>query len=145
MVDITRIDRITRKDKASDKKPYYSDFYTNFNVHPQNNKLAKYTNEEAVKRSVRNLIQTDKNDRLFHPELGCKVRNLLFENMSEIVVDEIRSTIRETVETYEPRARIIDIVVQANDARQSYDVYIYFNVINSIEPVSVNITLYRAR
>lgn len=145
MVDITRIDKITRKDKASDKKPFYSDFYTNFNVHPQNNRLAKYTNEESVKRSIRNLILTDKYDRLFQPEVGCRVRNLLFENMSELVVNEIKSTIIETIDTYEPRARVIDVVVMNNDSRNAYDVYIYFEVINSVEPVSVNITLYRAR
>lgn len=145
MVDITRIDKITRKDKASDRKPYYSDFYTNFNVHPQNKRLAKYTNEESVKRSIRNLILTDKYDRLFQPEIGCRIRNLLFENMSEIVVQEIKATIHETVETYEPRARIIDILVQTNEARQSYDIYIYFEIINNVEPVTLNITLYRAR
>ena len=145
MVDITRIDKITRKDKASDKKPYYSDFYTNFNVHPQNGRLVKYSNEESVKRSIPNLILTDKYDRPFQPQIGCRVRSLLFENMSEVIIEEIKSTIRETIDTYEPRARVLDIVVQSNESRQSYDVYIYFEVINNIEPVSVNITLYRAR
>jgi phage baseplate assembly protein W len=144
MVDVTRIDKITRTEKAA-TKPAYSDFYTNFNVHPQNKRLVKYINEEAVKRSIRNLISTDKYDRLFQPEVGCRVRNLLFENMSEVIEEEIKSTIRETIETYEPRAQIIDIAVQSNESRHSYDVYIYFQVINSITPISINITLYRAR
>lgn len=144
MVDTTRIDKITRTDKAA-TKPAYSDFYTNFNVHPQNNRLAKYTNEEAVKRSIRNLIQTDKYDRLFQPEVGCRVRSLLFENMSPVITEEIKNTIRETIDTYEPRARVIDIIVQSNEARHSYDIYVYFEVINSANPVSINITLYRAR
>jgi phage baseplate assembly protein W len=145
MVDIARIDKITRKDKAFDRKPYYSDFYTNFNVHPQNNRLVKYTNEESVKRSIRNLILTDKYDRPFQPEIGCRVRSLLFENMSDIIVEEIKATIRETIDTYEPRVRVIDVIVQTNEARQSYDVYIYFEVINNVEPITLNITLYRAR
>ena len=145
MVDVTRIDKITRMDKASEKKPYYSDFYTNLNVHPQNRRLAKYTNEEAVKRSIRNLILTDKYDRPFQPEIGCRVRSLLFENMSDIIVDEIKKAIRETIETYEPRARVLDVIVRTNELRQSYDVYIYFEVINNVNPVTINITLYRAR
>jgi phage baseplate assembly protein W len=107
--------------------------------------LVKYTNEEAVKRSIRNLISTDKYDRVFQPEVGCRVRNLLFENMSSVIEQEIKGTIQETIETYEPRAQIIDIAVQSNESRQSYDVYIYFQVINSITPISINITLYRAR
>jgi len=145
MVDVTRIDKITRTDKASDKKPFYSDFYTNFNIHPQNKKLAKYTNEEAVKKSIRNLITTEKYDRLFQPEVGCRIKSLLFENMSPIIVDEMKSVIRETIDRYEPRARILDIIIQTNDARQAYDIYIYFEVINRVDPVSINITLYRAR
>lgn len=145
MVDVTRIDKITKTDKASTQKPYYSDFYTNFNVHPHNQRLVKYTNEESVKRSIRNLIATEKYDRLFQPEIGCKIKGLLFENMSEIISDEIKSSIRETIEIYEPRARIVDIVVQANESRHAYDVYIYFQVINSDKALSINITLYRAR
>lgn len=145
MVDVTRIDKITRTDKASDKKPFYSDFYTNFNIHPQNKRLAKYTNEEAVKRSIRNLITTEKYDRLFQPEVGCRIKSLLFENMSPIIVDEMKSVIRETIDRYEPRARILDIIIQPNEPRQAYDIYIYFEVINRVDPVSVNITLYRAR
>lgn len=145
MVDVTRIDKITKNDKASEKKPFYSDFFTNFNVHPQNKRLVKYTNEESVKRSIKNLILTDKYDRLFQPEIGCRIRSLLFENMSPAIVDELKKTIQETVDTYEPRARLIDIIVQSNEERHSYDVYIYFEVINSVNPVLLNLTLYRAR
>lgn len=145
MVDVTRIDKITRTDKASEKKPSFSDFYTNFNAHPQNKRLAKYTNEESVKRSIKNLILTDKYDRLFQPEVGCRIRSLLFENMSPAIVDELKKTIQETVDTYEPRARLIDIIIQTNDSRHAYDIYIYFEVINSANPVQLNLTLYRAR
>jgi len=145
MVDVTRIDKITRTDKAAEKKPSFSDFYTNFNVHPQNKRLVKYTNEESVKRSVKNLILTDKYERLFQPEVGCRIRSLLFENMSPVIAEELKKTIQETVDTYEPRARLIDIVVQSNESRNSYDIYIYFEVINSSNPVQLNLTLYRAR
>lgn len=145
MVDVTRIDKITRTDKASGQKPYYSDFYTNFNVHPHTKKLVRYTNEDSVKRSIRNLLLTEKYDRMFQPEIGSRIKSLLFENMTEIISDQLKSAIKETIDTYEPRARIIDIIIQANESRNAYDVYIYFEVINSVNPVTINITLYRAR
>lgn len=145
MVDTTRIDKITRKDKASEKKPYYSDFYTNFNVHPQNKRLVKYTNENSVKRSVRNLILTEPGERLFQPDIGCKIRRLLFENMSDITAMELKSAIEETITLYEKRARVTTIEVIPNEDLHNYDVYIIFEVINSITPVALNITLYRAR
>jgi phage baseplate assembly protein W len=145
MVDVTRIDKITRKDKTSNEKPYYSDFYTNFNVHPQNKRLVKYTNENSVKRSVRNLILTEPGERLFQPDVGCKIRRLLFENMSNATTIQLKSAIEETITLYEKRARIITVDVVANEDLHNYDVYIIFEVINSITPVALNITLDRAR
>jgi phage baseplate assembly protein W len=145
MVDTARIDRITRTDKASDKKPYYSDFYTNFNAHPQNKRLVKYTNENSVKRSVRNLILTEPGERLFQPEIGCKIRRLLFENMSDITAIQLKNAIEETISLYEKRARVITVEVVPNEDLYNYDVYIIFEVINSITPVALNITLDRAR
>lgn len=145
MVDITRINKITRTSVGADKKAYYSDFYTNFNAHPQNKRLAKYTNEESVKRSVRNLVLTEKYDRMFQPEIGSRINGLLFENMSDTVADQIKKTIEETVQTYEPRARIVDVIVQSNESRHAYDVYIYFEVINSANLITLNLTLYRVR
>jgi phage baseplate assembly protein W len=145
MVDTARIDRITRTDKASDKKPYYSDFYTNFNAHPQNKRLVKYTNENSVKRSVRSLILTEPGERLFQPEIGCKIRRLLFENMSDITAIQLKNAIEETISLYEKRARVITVEVVPNEDLYNYDVYIIFEVINSITPVALNITLDRAR
>jgi phage baseplate assembly protein W len=145
MVDTARIDKITRTDKASDKKPYYSDFYTNFNAHPQNKRLVKYANENSVKRSVRNLILTEPGERLFQPDIGCKIRSLLFENMSDITAMQLKNAIEETITLYEKRARIITVEVVPNEDLHNYDVYIIFEVINSITPVALNITLDRAR
>jgi|688.fasta_scaffold434139_2 phage baseplate assembly protein W len=145
MVDTARIDKITRTDKASDKKPYYSDFYTNFNAHPQNKRLVKYTNENSVKRSVRNLILTEPGERLFQPDVGCKIRSLLFENMSDITAIQLKNAIEETITLYEKRARVITVEVVPNEDLHNYDVYIIFEVINSITPVALNITLDRAR
>jgi phage baseplate assembly protein W len=145
MVDITRIDKITRTDKASEKKPYYSDFYTNFNAHPQNKRLVKYTNENSVKRAVRNLILTEPGERLFQPDIGCKIRSLLFENMSDITAMQLKNAIEETIRLHEKRARVITVEVIPNEDLHTYDVYIIFEVINSITPIALNITLYRAR
>ena len=145
MVDVTRIDKITRNDKAVQKKAAYSDFYTNFNVHPQNKQLAKYTNENSVKRSVRNLILTEPGERLFQPDIGCKIRSLLFENMNSVTALQLQNTIEETIKLHEKRARIISVEVIPNEDTHAYDVYIIFEVINSITPVALNITLYRAR
>ena len=145
MVDYTRIDKITRTQKAAEKAVYYSDFLINFNRHPESNIVVRATNEEAVKKALRNLLLTDKGERLYQPKIGADLKNLLFENMSPITADLLKDKIREAITTYESRVRILDIIVIPNDANNSYEVGIVFEIINSVDPVSISLTLYRVR
>lgn len=145
MADTRRIDKITSSEKASEKAPYYSDFYNNFNMHPHNRTLAKYTNDNAVKRAVRNLIMTQPGERRFQPEYGCNLRRFLFENVSEYVAGLIKDVIMETIAQYEPRVRVLDVIIIPNDAINSYEVTVVFEVINNVNPMSISLTLYRVR
>jgi phage baseplate assembly protein W len=145
MADIKRIDKITNSEKASEKAPYYSDFYNNFNMHPHNRTLTRYTNENSVKRALRNLIMTQPGERRFQPEFGCNLQRFLFENISDYVGGLIKDVIKESVDKYEPRVRIVDILVIANESNNAYEVTIIFEVINNVNPMSISLTLYRVR
>jgi phage baseplate assembly protein W len=145
MADIKRIDKITSSEKASEKAPYYSDFYNNFNMHPHNRTLAKYTNENSVKRAIRNLVMTQPGERRFQPEYGCNIRRFLFDNISDYVTGLIKDVIKESISKYEPRVRVIDVLVIANESTNSYEVTIIFEVINNVNPMSISLTLYRVR
>ena len=76
----------------------YSDFYKNLTQNPINLDLARKTNEEAIKESIKNLVLTDKMERPFQPNLGCNVRKMMFENIGQDTLILIQSTIRETIE-----------------------------------------------
>ena len=65
--------------------------------------------------------------------------------MDSITAMQLKNAIEETIRLYEKRARIISVEVIPNEDTHAYDVYIIFEVINSITPVALNITLYRAR
>ena len=145
MADIKRIDKITHSEKASEKVPYYSDFYNNFNMHPHNKTLAKYTNDNAVKRAVRNLIMTQPGERRFQPDFGCNTRRFLFENISDYVSGLIGDVIKESIAQYEPRVRVLEVIVIPNDAVNAYEVSVIFEVINNVNPMSISLTLYRVR
>jgi phage baseplate assembly protein W len=144
MVDTTRIDKITSARKEKDA-PFYSDFYNNLNKHPGNDNLVLHTNEEAVKRAIRNIIQTNTGERLFNPTLGCGIRSLLFEDISPITADLIREKINESIKAHEPRARVLDTIITPNEYKNSYEVSVIFQVINSVNPTSISLTLYRVR
>ena len=58
----------------------FKDLDLDFGLNSVTKDVNKLTDAEAIKRSVRNLVQTNHFDRPFHPELGCGVRDMLFEN-----------------------------------------------------------------
>lgn len=111
----------------------------------------------AIKRSVRNLVQTNFYERLFHPELGCGVRQLLFENYSPLTSVFMRRKLEEVLVNYEPRISLTSIIIN-DDAEDHLNpaipddighnklrVDIHFYVVGIPSPQTVNIQLQRLR
>ena len=96
-----------------------------------NNDLSKVTNVEAVKRSVRNLILHNTFEKPFHPEIGGNVRGLLFENMTPMTSSVIARKIQDTIENFEPRARLVGVRALPNLDRNEYEITIEFFVVNT--------------
>jgi phage baseplate assembly protein W len=95
----------------------YKDLDLDFTRHPVTNDVVKIEDVNAVKRSVRNLVNTQFYERPFHPELGCGVRDLLFENFTPMTGIFIRRKIEEVLVNYEPRANISSIAVNEQQDR----------------------------
>ena len=123
----------------------YKDFDTLFDIHPVTRKLNVLTNEDAVIRSVKNLVLTNKGERPYQPFLGCDVRNRLFELNDGFTEDEIVENIQEVIGEYEPRAELIDVIANVRPDQNSVDVTITFRVINQTEISTVNILLEKVR
>ena len=123
----------------------YKDLDLDFTRHPVTNDVVKIEDVNAVKRSVRNLINTQFYERPFHPELGCGVRDLIFENFTPMTGIFIRRKIEEVLVNYEPRARISSIGVNEQQDRNGINVEVNFYVLNLPNPVSVTTTLQRIR
>ena len=123
----------------------YVDLDLDFTRHPVTNDVVKITDVEAVKRSVKNLINTQFYERPFHPELGCGVRDMLFENYTPMTGIFMRRKIEEVLRNYEPRASLTSIQVNEQMDRNAIDVVVNFYVLNLPNPVSVTTTLQRIR
>ena len=123
----------------------YKDLDLDFTRHPVTNDVVKIEDVNAVKRSVRNLVNTQFYERPFHPELGCGVRDLLFENFTPMTGIFIRRKIEEVLVNYEPRANISSIGVNEDADRNGINVEVNFYVLNLPNPVSVTTTLQRIR
>jgi phage baseplate assembly protein W len=125
-------------------KEIYSDIFMNLNINPGNNQLARHINENSVKRSIRNLILTNVGERLYS-NIGCKIRSFLFEQIGPIIADGIKSAITETIETYEKRARLLEVKVTPDYQQDLYDVTIVFSLINIQDPIQMEVKLNRIR
>lgn len=127
------------------KQELYSDFFTDFAVYETTRDVAQLVNEEAVKTSIRNLLLTNKGDRLFNSGLGSDIRALLFDNAGPATEQILSDYVRKTIQNYEPRANIIDIIVNLETDDNTANVGIVFNVINNSEPVVLELVLNRIR
>ena len=123
----------------------YSDLFTNFVVHPELHDLVLKKNEESVKQSVLNLVLTNRYERPFQPTLGGNIRNYLFEPISSVTSESLRTAIETTINNYEPRAKLISIAVTPYEEENAYSVSITFYISNINTPVSLTTIIYRVR
>tara|TARA_Y100000022_G_C12947553_1_gene238845 strand:- start:38 stop:463 length:426 start_codon:yes stop_codon:yes gene_type:complete len=133
----------TNKSKKSVRT--FKDLDLDFTRNIVTNDVVKIEDVNAVKRSVRNLIQTNHFERPFHPELGCGIRELLFENFTPLTGIFIKRKVEEVITNYEPRARLSQVTVNEQPDRNAIAVTVYFYVMNMPEPVSVTTLLQRIR
>lgn len=127
------------------KNRKFTDLNMLFGKHPVTADVVKRTDEDAVKSSIRNLILTKNFERPFHPEIGCQVHSLLFELWSPVLRNIMQRTIRDTLDKFEPRAKINSVEVSDKSDTNEIDVTVEFLLQNTNTPITVTTTLSRAR
>lgn len=123
----------------------FSDINLNFKSHPSTADVVKVTDEEAVKGAIRNLISTKNFDRPFHPEIGCAIHNLLFDNFTPLTLQLARRAVEDILKAYEPRAEIIDIIVSNSQDQNELNVTVVFKIVNTDKPLKVTTLINRNR
>ena len=123
----------------------YKDLDLDFGRNIVTNDVNKLTDVESVKRSVRNLINTNHFERPFHPEIGGNVRALLFELMTPLTALNLQRKVEEVLNNFEPRAKITQIIADPDIERNGYRLEIKFYVIGIQNPITVETFLERLR
>ena len=124
----------------------WKDLNLNFTKHPTTNDIVKLEGVNAVKRSVRNLINLNHYEKPFHPEIGSGVRDLLFENMTPFVANTLARKIEDTINNFEPRALLAGVEVFPDFDQNAYSVTVEFYLQNApAELVDLSFTLERIR
>lgn len=129
----------------SKKITIHTDFKKNLEVSPVSADITLLKDEDAVKESIKNLILTDRGERLMQPTIGGNVRAMLFENITPSVLTLIEDQVRTTINLYEPRAELVDVIVTSNIDDNVVRIQIVFYVRNNQQPISVDVFLERTR
>ena len=124
----------------------YTDLDLFFTKRASDNDVGVITDIQAVKRSIRNLVQLDHYDKPFHPEIGSGVRQMLFELMTPITSVILARKIEDVINNFEPRAVLQAVTAIPDFDRNSYEVKIEFYVVNTpTELVDMSVLLERLR
>ena len=112
----------------------FKDISLSFKRHPVTNDIGVLKNEDAIKRSVRNLIQTIPRERYFNSILGTDIRGLLFDFIDYGTASNIQRQIETTISNFEPRVDNLDIEVIPNPDDNAFEVIIHYNIIGQQFP-----------
>ena len=127
------------------RQSLYSDFDLTFIANPNNKDITIKKDIAAIKQSVKNLILTHKGERPFQPYLGSTVNALLFELADVWTALDIQDEIRYTLENFEPRIQVIDVIVTDNIDANRMKVTIIFRIVSIGQQDQVDFYLERVK
>jgi len=107
----------------------FKDLSMSFLVNPINYDLIALKNASAIARSVRNLVLTQPGERFFNENLGSRVSAALFENMDPVTAGFIQQEIEDTINQYEPRVKLIEVVVSPDYDNNEFNVTISYEIV----------------
>ena len=127
----------------------YKDLSLFFTPNPVSGDVTMVTDVQDIKRSVRNLVMTNRFEKPFHPEIASHVRDLLFEPFSPVTINLLRNRIETVLTNYEPRVTLTDVEVEDPDFQRmdnnELNVRIFFTLKNDPEIQTVDVLLERVR
>lgn len=129
----------------SKKITLYQDFKKTLEKSPVSSDLTVLKDEDSVKEAIKNLILTDRGERLMQPDLGGNISAMLFENITPATLVLIQNNVRTTLDLYEPRAELIDVIASSNIDDNVVKVQITFYITNVQQPIALDVFLERTR
>ena len=111
------------------KSRAFKDISLSFRRHPVTNDILALHNEDAIKRSVRNLVETINEERFFNPLIGSQVKSSLFENVDNSLVTTIRTQIETSITNFEPRVKLTNVLVDNPLDSNELEVTIAYDII----------------
>ena len=112
----------------------FKDISLSFDRHPITGDILTLTNERAITRSIRNIVETIPSERFFNTDFGSDVRSSLFNNMDYGIIGIIQDQISQAIRNYEPRVENVDVDINPLFDDNSLDVTVIFDIIGQDFP-----------
>tara|TARA_B100000287_G_scaffold393542_1_gene406861 strand:- start:2928 stop:3329 length:402 start_codon:yes stop_codon:yes gene_type:complete len=112
----------------------FKDISMSFQSNPLNNDLIGLKNENAIARSLRNIVFTLPGEKFFNESFGSRITESLFENIDDITAAVIVDEISESIKNYEPRVNLVDVEAFPNYDNNSFDVVVTYDVVGAEIP-----------
>jgi phage baseplate assembly protein W len=113
----------------------FKDISMTFQANPLNSDLIALKNENAIARSIRNIVFTLPGEKFFDEDFGSRVSRSLFENIDDISASIIVDEIKQSIQNYEPRVRLISVNSYPDYDNNSFDVTIIYEIIGADVPI----------
>ena len=124
----------------------FKDLSVTFKKHPVTDDLVQVKDKAAIVQAITGLLLTRKGERPFQPELGCDIQDLLFEPLDFASAGTIKQEIRETINRYEPRISVDEILCEPDFDNNGYNVELQYTITGRDDtPVAVEFILERTR
>ena len=120
----------------------FKDISLSFKRHPVTNDILALKNEDAIKRSVQNLVRTIRGEVFFNELLGTRISGSLFELANDDYIDPMKTQIETVISNFEPRVRLTNVDFQTFPDENAIEVTINYDIIGLSAPTqSVNFIL----
>ena len=123
----------------------FSDIDLSLVANPVTKDIAELENEKAIGQSIRNILSTDNGERLFRPDLGAGIRQMLFEPMNAFTEAKMQTAIELAIEAQEPRVIVQEIRISGDPDNYKYDIFVICIVKDTQQEIEVVQTLTRGR
>jgi len=122
----------------------FKDLANSFRRNPVTKDLIVLSNEQAIKQAMKNLVLTAPGEKLFQPDVGSKVYQLLFEPLDPFTVDTLKDEIVDTLRNFEPRINVISVEITANDDFHDLRVDVEYRIVGQPLVQTIDFILQRA-
>ena len=124
----------------------FKDVSMTFQRHPLTDDLIALKNEQAIARSLRNIVFTTPGEKFFNETFGSRISNALFDNVDDISASLIIDEIRQSITNYEPRVDLLDVKAEPNFDNNEFNVRIVYNIIGAdVPPQDLQFVLQQTR